>query len=195
MIHVPNKPELLLVSFRGPMGSGKTTAADVLVNEFGFSRLSFAQPLKKLAQKITPDGLIDKVRDRALLQFLGTEYFRALDPDHWVNQWEKAIADRVELNMGQTQIVVDDCRFPNEAEAVERLGGHEIFLETPREHRSVRLVARDGVLNLGITGHTSESPLPLGGGCRVVVNSGDVLELKMNLTLEMNRIGVFKSNA
>jgi dephospho-CoA kinase len=168
-VRIPNGRRLLLVSFRGAIGSGKTTAADILVHYHGFTRLSFAAPLKKVAEKITPDGRIDKARDRELLQFLGTEYFRALDPDYWVKQWVHAVVERLELTDGECRIIVDDCRFGNERAAVRRLFGYEFYLETRPEDRNARVAARDGAFAEGIAGHSSEAELPL-EGAKVIKN-------------------------
>lgn len=44
----------ILVGVVGNAGSGKDTAANFLVKEFGFKQLSFAAPLKQLTQKIFP---------------------------------------------------------------------------------------------------------------------------------------------
>ncbi len=185
--HVPGH-KLTVVSFRGPMGSGKTTAADILVNDHKFTRLSFADPIKKVASKITPDGTIDKARDRALLQFLGTEYFRALDPDYWVKQWVKAVVNRLDLTYGECRIVVDDCRFGNEVAAVRRLFGHEFYLETKPEARDIRIVGRDGVLAKGIAGHSSEDELPL-EGAKVIKNYYGLDFLRATLADELAHLG------
>ena len=80
---------LVLVSIRAPKGCGKTTAAQYLEREMGFTRISFADPLKDLVRHVTMDGCIDKVRDRGLLQFIGTDYYRTLDPDYWARQWKQ----------------------------------------------------------------------------------------------------------
>ena len=180
MIHIPESRKLTLVSFRGPMGSGKTAAADILVRDHGFVKLSFATPLKKIAAKITPDGLIDKARDRVLLQFLGTDYFRALDPDYWVKQWVKAVIERLELTEGECRIVADDCRFPNEVSAVKRLFGYEFYLETSLANRALRLKVRDGVAVDGIENHPSEKAMPL-EGARVLRNDNNLNDLALEL--------------
>lgn len=53
---------------------------------------------------------------RRVLQYVGTEGFRALDPDHWV---KRAMAD-----VGPGELVVfTDVRFPNEADAIRAAGG------------------------------------------------------------------------
>jgi len=182
MIHIPETHRLVLVSIRGPMGSGKTTAAEILCREHGFTRLSFATPLKKIVERITPDGKIDKARDRALLQFLGTEYFRTIDPDFWVKQWVKAVAERLELTMGECRIVVDDCRFANEVEAVQRLKGHQAYLDVKPQFRLNRLAARDGVVAEGIEGHASESDLG-SDGCLIIDNNGSTRQLAYHLNV------------
>lgn len=186
MIKIPGR-KLTLVSFRGPMGSGKTAAADILVSDHGFTKLSFATPLKKIAAKITPDGTIDKVRDRALLQFLGTDYFRALDADYWVKQWVKSVVERLDNTTGECRIVADDCRFPNEVAAVKRLFGHEFYMEASCANRAARLVERDGALQEGLIGHSSEAAMPL-EGAKVVRNNYDLDFLRAGLADEMGHL-------
>ena len=39
----------MLIAFTGLAGSGKTAAANYLVNNFGFTKISFADPIKKMA--------------------------------------------------------------------------------------------------------------------------------------------------
>jgi hypothetical protein len=187
MFNAPSH-KLTLVSFRGPMGSGKTAAADILVADHGFTKLSFATPLKKIAAQITPDGRIDKARDRELLQFLGTEYFRALDEDYWVKQWVKSVAERLELTTGECRVVADDCRFPNEVAAVRRLGGHEFYLETSLGARALRLQERDGVAVDGIENHPSERAMPL-EGAKVIKNNYGLDFLRAVLAYELAYLG------
>lgn len=62
---------------------------------------------------------------RQILQWWGTEYRRAQDPDYWTKQARQ----RIEQLMiegereGYTRIVITDCRFDNEAATVRALGG------------------------------------------------------------------------
>lgn len=123
-----------LVAFCGPAGCGKSTAAARLVREYGFTRLRFAGPLKDMLQAIglgdvdtdgalkeTPCDLLDGKTPRHAMQTLGTEWGRmCIGPNFWVGLWERR-AD-ILLSKG-VNIVCDDCRFANEAEAVHRLGG------------------------------------------------------------------------
>lgn len=136
----------ILISFRAPKGTGKTTAAEYLIKEHGFTRISFADPLKDIAKRVTIDGRIDKARDRGLLQFLGTDYYRALDADYWVNQWKQYVTERIELTEGRARIVVDDCRFLNEECAIGFFGGRCAWIDGPTRIEDFS----------GIQGHISE---------------------------------------
>jgi len=144
----------LVIALRGPLGSGKTAAAKYLATKYDFRVVSFATPLKEAAKKITPDGRIDKKRDRALLQFLGTEYFRGIDSEHWVKQFMATAESFVEHGLS---VVTDDCRFPNEQAAVRKLGGFEVYINTPADKIGSLLLARDGEIAKGISGHASEA--------------------------------------
>lgn len=130
----PNLPApRTVVGFAGLAGSGKTTAAMHLVSAHGFARVRFAGPLKAMcaALGLTPDEIDGALKEapcellggrtpRYAMQRLGTEFGRDLiDPNLWVRAWRAAV-DR--LPIGQP-VVVDDCRFPNEAEAIQAAGG------------------------------------------------------------------------
>lgn len=142
-----------LISFRGRIGSGKSYAADYLCRTYGFKRVAFADPVKDVCKLVTPDGIIDKARDRALMQFIGTEYYRAMDVNHWVNKWK----DRVwELLGAGVSVVVDDARFPNERKAVKELNGTDVWVQRPEADRLDYLAERDGNVSHGIPGHSSE---------------------------------------
>lgn len=152
--------ELKIVSFRGQMGSGKTTAAEYLVSQ-GYKRISFADPLREAVRKITPDGQIIKVRDRELMQWLGTNYFREMNSLYYVIKWIEALVECKELTSGPVcRVVVDDARFPNEFETINSRGGLTIWLSGDADLRQKRLIARDGGLGSGIQGHESESHVP-----------------------------------
>jgi len=134
----------MLIGLYSPApGSGKTTAADYLVQRHGFTRLSFAEPLKDMIRillenfgyspadahhmthvsKQAPLPEIDSNLDtRHLLRTLGTEWGRdCVHPKLWLRCWSarymRLIAD------GITDVVVDDMRFINEAALIDRYGG------------------------------------------------------------------------
>lgn len=131
-----------VVGLTGYAGAGKSTAANYLVERHGFTRLSFAGPLKKMLKTLDPilgvsDGepvplsnLLSETpiangwtendlkadpelgpEYRRLLQVLGTDCIRAVDPEFWVR------AALAQIQPGGSY-VFDDVRFPNEAEAI-----------------------------------------------------------------------------
>lgn len=78
---------------------------------------------------------------REYLQWYGTEAHRKVFGD---NFW----TEQVDLNHIGRLVMVTDCRFPNEAEAVRAAGGFVVQVKGPPE-----------VENTG-DGHASEQPLP-----------------------------------
>ncbi|HYA07751.1 MAG TPA: deoxynucleotide monophosphate kinase [Xanthobacteraceae bacterium] len=148
-----------VIALKGKGGSGKSTAAKYLETR-GYVQTSFAAPLRKMlkaiglsdkelsgALKETPCAKLSGRSPREAMQMLGTEWGRALHPNFWVNRWRDTASDI--LDQDGFGVVVDDCRFPNEAETVRALGGFviEILPAVPPE---------DGT-GVGIAGHVSET--------------------------------------
>jgi hypothetical protein len=122
-----------IVGIAGPIGSGKSTIAGILTSQFGFSRVRFAGPLKNMMTalglsvrqvdgdlKEVPSDLLCGKTPRHAMQTIGTEWGRDLiGNDLWINAWKAS----VERLPGNSAIVVDDVRFPNEADAIREAGG------------------------------------------------------------------------
>lgn len=138
----------MIIGFTGLMGSGKTTACEYVMKQFPnkFVRINFKDALvaemkrklpdvlRELARTVYPfdaltdlDANVDQLfKDkpalmRALMQNYGTEVRRGDDPDYWIIRWKAAVmnAEKAGLN-----VLVDDCRFLNEAGAITDVGGH-----------------------------------------------------------------------
>jgi hypothetical protein len=123
----------ILIAFTGLAGSGKTTAAIRLVERHSYSRVRFAGPLKAMLrelgltdaqiegdQKEVPCDLLCGKTPRWAMQSIGTEWGRELiGPDIWINAW-RAEVDRLPPYQ---HVVAEDCRFPNEVEAIRAAGG------------------------------------------------------------------------
>lgn len=119
------------IAFIGKMGSGKTTAAQYLVRRYGYEAVHMAAPLKRIAAELWPENGDD--RDR--LQRLGIAV-RRIDRDTWVDLAARTI-DQLE-----GPVVVDDCRFPNEYEALAERGFRFVEIiceETARVDRLMRI--------------------------------------------------------
>jgi hypothetical protein len=143
-----------LIAFRGEIGAGKSEAAQCLVSTRGYVRVSFADPLRDVARTITPDGQIDKLRDRALLQFLG-DYMRQQDPQVFLRRF----TERVEALLADgVSVVNDDARYPAEIDYVAKRGTI-VWVDTPEAIRVANLTRREGGVQYGIQGHASEAHL------------------------------------
>lgn len=123
------------------MFSGKTTVADHLCLHHGFTKLSFATPLKKMTEtffhqlgmsaleiaqrthghrkeEIIPDI---GVSARHVMQSIGTAFGRkCIGEDVWVNV---TLAAAIKLMHHGNSVVIDDLRFPNEHDAIHAAGG------------------------------------------------------------------------
>jgi hypothetical protein len=138
---------MILIGLSGYARSGKDTAAEVLVSEYGFTRIAFADKLREVLYKLDPvvgfqgnvfkmtifPKRVSEVIDqygwdgyketeygseiRSLLQRLGTEAGRE-------TLWDSIWVDATLNNLSpEGKYVVTDCRFPNEAQAILDKGG------------------------------------------------------------------------
>lgn len=126
----------MLVGLIGKAESGKSTAANYLVSRYGFSTWSFASELKRVCSELF--GLTDDqyttegkhrvdprygVTPRKILQFIGTDCFRTICPDVWVNRLG-ALLDRYNMSMPYPpDCVIEDVRFANEVRMIRGRGG------------------------------------------------------------------------
>ena len=124
----------MIIGLSGYARSGKDTVAELLCLNYGFKRISFAQPMRDALCILNPylsDGLrvSHLVNDygwevakqnpevRRLLQVFGTEIGRKMfGEDVWINI---ALSDL----RHDERIVISDVRFPNEADAIKEQGG------------------------------------------------------------------------
>ena len=65
---------------------------------------------------------------RRILQWWGTEYRRAQDPDYWTEAWQDALTEAVDH---PPHVLVDDVRFVNEVQVIQQNGGILIRVERP----------------------------------------------------------------
>ena len=134
----------MLIGVAGLIGSGKDTVADYLITHKGFRRMSFAEPLKDAISSIfgwdrcllegnTEESRIwrDQVdvwwanklgvshlTPRWVLQQWGTEVGRRAFHD---NIWIASVENK--LRNITDDVVISDCRFPNELKAIKSING------------------------------------------------------------------------
>jgi Tfp pilus assembly ATPase PilU len=158
-----------LIAFTGYAGCGKSTAAQALTSKRQASRISFADPLRNMlramglswkqltVEKQEPIGWLDGKSTRQLMQTLGTEWGRQLvHPDIWIRLARRRIQQHREVS--SHPLVIDDCRFDNEARMVRELGG------------IVVRVTREGAANIA-PAHVSEAGVSDSLIDRVIFNS------------------------
>ena len=134
----------MIIGVCGFIGSGKDTIADYLTNFHGFRRESFANSLKDAVANVFGwdrtmlEGRTKQAREwreqvdpwwaerlnmpnltpRWVLQYWGTEVCRkGFHDDIWIASVEN------KLRTSTDDIVISDCRFPNEIKSIKEAGG------------------------------------------------------------------------
>lgn len=118
----------MLVGIIGLSGSGKSTFAKQLLED-GYTEVQIAETVKGVVcylynlrreqledPAFKANGNLGGNTPRKVLQYIGTEIGRKLDPNLWIS---RAIAT---ANLYQ-DVVVTDIRFPNELLAIHHAGG------------------------------------------------------------------------
>lgn len=111
-----------IVGLTGYARSGKDTFARILVDEFHFKRVAFADALKSdLASYLGISRTrldTEKEALRRALQLRGAS-LRAVDPTYWI----RLAMSSIKYYQGAgCNVVVTDVRFPNEAVALRNMG-------------------------------------------------------------------------
>lgn len=134
---------MILIGFGHKARQGKNTAALAVLKEARerHARMyAFADALRaEVNHAVYRAGSIEKAikhmrcpawviceqgKPRTLLQWWGTDYRRAQDPNYWVKRMVET------LQREQPEVaVITDVRFPNEAQAVHNLGGYLVQVE------------------------------------------------------------------
>lgn len=183
-------PRFPIIGLSGYARSGKDTVADMT----GFQKRSFAAPLKQAVYALDPIididydlGNVFRARElvdeygwdevkvgvpeaRRLLQRMGTEVGRTLwGEDFWVERAFQTLE-----NGGR--YVFADVRFPNEAKAIQRLGGQVWRIERP---------------GVGpVSDHPSETSLDDFAFDRVILNDGSLEDLERVVRFALKESGL-----
>ena len=135
------------IAFGYKAGSGKDTAADHLIRNFGGTKLSHAQPLYDILHFAQGTAGFALGKDRGFLQSTG-DWARAKNPNVWTDHlWRRveAIQSRYERAMGSYRrgdfprgvaipspnVYVTDVRFRNEFDALKAQGFTMVKLIRP----------------------------------------------------------------
>ena len=169
--------------------SGKDTVAELLCLNYGYKRVSFADPMRQALYVLSPklDNIVrlsEYVDDygwdvakqnqevRRLLQVFGTEVGRKMfGLDFWIDIALKDLS-------GDTQVVISDVRFPNEADAIAKLGG-SVWRINRKNHSAVN-------------GHASEHAMDNYMFNHVIYNDGTLDDLSDEVFMLAKHLGLDK---
>jgi hypothetical protein len=165
-----------LIGIHGKARSGKDTLANVFVEEHGFVRMAFADPLKAAASVLfnwpiafvlsdefkTFESPFWGMTGREVLQKLGTEAMRGtFGDDFWLKRWATDYAKIKDAH----SVVVADVRSNAEADLIRGLGGIVVH------------IVRDGAGLKGMEAlHSSEAGITFNRKRDVRLNNNGTLD-------------------
>jgi hypothetical protein len=173
----------MIIGLTGYAQSGKDTVANILVENYGYQRVAFADPIRDLLYEANPmlkegyrvQGLVDvygwdrvKVdypEARDLLQRLGVGARKTFGDMFWVQQALRQVHF-------EGKYVITDVRFPNEAKAIRQYDDSQIW--------RIRRAGFDA-----INAHESESAMDGEKVDQIFVNSGTLEDLKILIQTRM----------
>ncbi len=132
-------PSQIVIGIAGYVGTGKTTVSNWFLQNHGFKRVSFADPIRAMimalgvpeetlrdpVKKEQPHDLLLGRSPRYAMETLGTDWGRdKMHPHFWVGQL--AVQTR-----RLPFVIIDDVRFQNEVAAIHEMGGKVWRLNTP----------------------------------------------------------------
>lgn len=135
-----------LIAISGKRRSGKTTLGNLLRDEYGYTPVSLAEPLKALAMehfglmleqvdgclKESPTQFVDHTANhypryftpREILIRMG-QFYRSIDKDYWI----KKLFEQMQRAQSMKVFVVTDVRFKNEMEWMKKHQAIAVRLE------------------------------------------------------------------
>ncbi len=150
-----------ILAFSAKKQGGKTTAVNHLASQWscgweiiGF--FSFAKEIIRRCFGVVGNQDLQEIKERTLAcgstvrelqQWLGSDIFRGIDKDCWINAYKSLVEDTKKQQFPPTNILTPDVRFPNEVKCVQEMGGHVIrLLRAPfPEDRHESETALDGM--------------------------------------------------
>lgn len=120
----------MLIGLSGKKRVGKDTCGHWLEVKHDFTRVSFAALLKKQARRLGWDGKKDP-NGRRFMQDFGM-VVRAYYEGFWVDEVLREMV-KIERKTGQTNFVITDVRFKNEARFIKENGGIVVRITSPNE--------------------------------------------------------------
>ena len=180
----------MIIGLSGYAQSGKDTVANILVEKHGYTRVAFADPIRKLLYEMDPlvphednaisyrlqdlvdsygwdKAKVDFPEVRRLLQELGVGARKLFGDTFWINEALFDVAP-------QDKVVVSDVRFENEAQWIQEFKGQ------------IWRVKRMGTS--AVNDHVSESDLDGYPVDQIFLNNGSVEDLEVLIGTRMRAL-------
>jgi hypothetical protein len=176
----------MIIGLTGYAQSGKDTVANILVENYGFKRVAFADPIRKLLYEANPavkdgdyrlQGVVDGYgwdvaktafpEVRRLLQDLGVGARKVFGENFWVDRSLSSIFEH-------ENAVITDVRFINEAEMVKHQDGQ------------IWRIKRIGVA--AVNEHVSEQEMDGYKVDQIFANNGSIEDLELMVKTRMQGV-------
>jgi len=179
----------MIIGLTGYAQSGKDTVAKVLVENYGFTRVAFADKIREYLYEMNPmfDSIAGEpvfVRDRVdrdgwekakqspqirrLLQNSGVAARKVFGPQFWVHEAMKSMLTDPRIDMNY---VITDVRFLNEADMIRANNGQ------------IWRIKRMGIE--AVNGHISEHELDDYKVDQIFTNNGTLEDLELMIKTRM----------
>jgi hypothetical protein len=174
----------MIIGLCGYAQSGKDSVAEILVNNYGYTRIAFADPIRELLYEMNPtvkdggyrlQGVVDGYgwdvaktafpEVRKLLQDLGVGARKVFGEQFWV---EQALRDV----QWDGNFVITDVRYPNEAKEIRGYDDAQIWR-----------IKRTGVDPVNT--HASETAMDGEKVDQIFLNNGTLDDLKVLIQTRM----------
>jgi len=150
-----------LIGIFGAAGSGKDTVAQFLIENHGYTKVSFAKTIKDIASiafgwdRELLEGITKESRawrethdeywgltPRSALQKIGNEMFKGhISDDFWIKK------TRRDIETSEKPVVITDCRFRVEYDFIKSMGGTVVYLNRDTvENEHLKKLASEGNL-------------------------------------------------
>jgi hypothetical protein len=161
----------MIIGLTGYAQSGKDTVAKILVDNYGYQRIAFADKIRELLYETSSPKFIKSLVDqvgweeakqyemiREALQRTGVAARKVFGEDFWISQ---AFSGRKEID----NLVITDVRFTNEADYIKWFPGSQLWR-----------IKRSGVE--AVNSHISETQLDGYPVDQILVNNGTIADLE-----------------
>ena len=174
----------MIIGLTGYAQSGKDSVANILVNNYGYTRVAFADPIRELLYQMNPavkDGgyRVQSTVDaygwdvaktafpevRNMLQNLGVGARKTFGDMFWVQQALRQVSP-------EGNFVITDVRYPNEAKAIRSYEDSQIWR-----------IKRSGVDP--VNAHASETAMDGERVDQIFVNNGTLEDLQVLINTRM----------